>query len=115
MRSRAKAVNFGIVYGIGAFSLAKDIGVSNKEAKQYIDNYLAHYSGVNDYMQKMIDLAKDKGYSETLFHRKRYLPELASSNHMMRAFGERVARNMPIQGTAADIIKRLMTGLQRKI
>lgn len=115
MRSRAKAVNFGIVYGIGAFSLAKDIGVSNKEAKQYIENYLAHYSGVDDYMKKMIDLAKDKGYSETLFHRKRYLPELASSNHMMRAFGERVARNMPIQGTAADIIKIAMVKVDDRL
>lgn len=115
MRSRAKAVNFGIVYGIGAFSLAKDIGVSNKEAKQYIDNYLATYSGVDAYMKRMIDLAKDKGYSETLFHRKRYLPELASSNHMMRAFGERVARNMPIQGTAADIIKIAMVKVDRRL
>ncbi|MGN0534527.1 MAG: DNA polymerase I [Eubacterium sp.] len=115
MRSRAKAVNFGIVYGIGAFSLAKDIGVSNKEAKQYIDNYLATYSGVDAYMKRTIDLAKDKGYSETLFHRKRYLPELASSNHMMRAFGERVARNMPIQGTAADIIKIAMVKVDRRL
>lgn len=115
MRSRAKAVNFGIVYGIGAFSLAKDIGVSNKEAKQYIDNYLSTYSGVDAYMKRMIDLAKDKGYSETLFHRKRYLPELASSNHMMRAFGERVARNMPIQGTAADIIKIAMVKVDRRL
>lgn len=115
MRSRAKAVNFGIVYGIGAFSLAKDIGVSNKEAKQYIENYLAHYSGVDDYMKKMIDIAKDKGFSETLFHRKRYLPELASSNHMMRAFGERVARNMPIQGTAADIIKIAMVKVDDRL
>lgn len=115
MRSRAKAVNFGIVYGIGAFSLAKDIGVSNKEAKQYIDNYLATYSGVDDYMKRMIDTAKDKGYSETLFHRKRYLPELASSNHMLRAFGERVARNMPIQGTAADIIKIAMVKVDRRL
>lgn len=115
MRSRAKAVNFGIVYGIGAFSLAKDIGVTNKEAKQYIDNYLATYSGVNRYMQRMIDVAKDKGYSETLFHRKRYLPELASSNHMMRAFGERVARNMPIQGTAADIIKIAMVKVDKRL
>ena len=115
MRSRAKAVNFGIVYGIGAFSLAKDIGVSNKEAKQYIDNYLSTYSGVDAYMKRMIDLAKDRGYSETLFHRKRYLPELASSNHMMRAFGERVARNMPIQGTAADIIKIAMVKVDRRL
>lgn len=115
MRSRAKAVNFGIVYGIGAFSLAKDIGVTNKEAKQYIDNYLATYSGVDAYMHKMIDIAKDKGYSETLFHRRRYLPELASSNHMMRAFGERVARNMPIQGTAADIIKIAMVKVDARL
>ena len=115
MRSSAKAVNFGIVYGIGAFSLAKDIGVSNKEAKQYIDNYLATYSGVDKYMKNMIELAKDKGYSETLFHRKRYLPELASSNHMLRAFGERVARNMPIQGTAADIIKIAMVKVSARL
>ena len=115
MRSRAKAVNFGIVYGIGAFSLAKDIGVTNKEAKQYIDNYLATYSGVDAYMHRMIEIAKDKGYSETLFHRKRYLPELASSNHMMRAFGERVARNMPIQGTAADIIKIAMVKVDARL
>ncbi len=115
MRSRAKAVNFGIVYGIGAFSLAKDIGVSNKDAKQYIDNYLSTYSGVNSYMQKMIDIAKDKGYSETLFKRKRYLPELAASNRMLRAFGERVARNMPIQGTAADIIKIAMVKVDKRL
>lgn len=115
MRSSAKAVNFGIVYGIGAFSLAKDIGVTNKEAKQYIDNYLATYSGVDLYMKQMIELAKDKGYSETLFHRKRYLPELSSSNHMMRAFGERVARNMPIQGTAADIIKIAMVKVDKRL
>ncbi|MCM1114216.1 MAG: DNA polymerase I [Clostridium sp.] len=115
MRSSAKAVNFGIVYGIGAFSLAKDIGVTNKEAKQYIDNYLSTYSGVDAYMKRMIDIAKDKGYSETLFHRKRYLPELASSNHMMCAFGERVARNMPIQGTAADIIKIAMVKVDKRL
>lgn len=115
MRSRAKAVNFGIVYGIGAFSLAKDIGVTNKEAKQYIDNYLATYSGVDAYMHRMIEVAKEKGYSETLFKRKRYLPELAASNHMMRAFGERVARNMPIQGTAADIIKIAMVKVDKRL
>ncbi len=115
LRSRAKAVNFGIVYGIGAFSLAKDIGVSNKEAKAYIDGYLAHFSGVAAYMNKMIETAKDKGYSETLFNRRRYLPELASSNHMLRAFGERVARNMPIQGTAADIIKIAMIRVDNRL
>lgn len=108
LRSRAKAVNFGIVYGIGAFSLAKDINVTRKEAQEYINNYLATYSGVDKYMSHMIDLAREKGYSETLFNRRRYLPELSSSNHMLRSFGERVARNMPIQGTAADIIKIAM-------
>lgn len=115
LRSRAKAVNFGIVYGIGAFSLAKDIGVSMKEAKQYIDNYLATYNGVDNYMHRMIELAKDNGYSETLFNRRRYLPELSSSNHIQRAFGERVARNMPIQGTAADIIKIAMIKVDKRL
>lgn len=113
LRSRAKAVNFGIVYGIGAFSLAKDIGVSRKEAQEYINNYLATFSGVDKYMNHMIELAKERGYSETLFNRRRYLPELSSSNHMLRAFGERVARNMPIQGTAADIIKIAMVKVDK--
>lgn len=108
MRSRAKAVNFGIVYGIGAFSLSKDIGVSIKEADRYIKAYLLHYSGVNQYMQNTIDDAKEKGYVTTMFNRRRYLPELSSSNRITRSFGERVARNMPIQGTAADIIKIAM-------
>lgn len=115
MRSRAKAVNFGIVYGIGAFSLAKDIGVSHKEAKEYIDSYLNTYNGVAGYMDKMIDLAKDKGYAKTLFGRRRYLPELSASNHMLRSFGERVARNMPIQGTAADIIKIAMVKVDKRL
>jgi DNA polymerase-1 len=115
MRSRAKAVNFGIVYGIGAFSLAKDIGVTRKEAQEYIDNYLATYSGVAKYMDHMIELAKERGYSETLFNRRRYLPELASSNHMLKSFGERVARNMPIQGTAADIIKIAMVKVDERL
>lgn len=115
LRSRAKAVNFGIVYGIGAFSLAKDIGVSNKEAKEYIDSYMHTYQGVAAYMQRMIDAAKDTGYATTLFGRRRYLPELAASNHMLRAFGERVARNMPIQGTAADIIKIAMVRVDRRL
>ena len=108
MRSRAKAVNFGIVYGIGAFSLSKDIGVTRKEADQYIKDYLRHYSGVDNYMKSVVDSAKDKGYAETIFGRRRYLPELSSSNFNLRAFGERVARNMPIQGAAADIIKIAM-------
>lgn len=115
LRSRAKAVNFGIVYGIGAFSLAKDIGVSVKEAKDYINGYLNHFSGVAEYMNKMVADAKENGYAQTLFKRRRYLPELASSNHMMRAFGERVAMNMPIQGTAADIIKIAMIRVDNRI
>ena len=108
MRSRAKAVNFGIVYGIGAFSLAKDIGVTRKEADTYIKSYLATYPQVAQYMDDTISEAKLNGYVTTLFGRRRYLPELASSNGMLRAFGERVARNAPIQGTAADIIKLAM-------
>ena len=108
MRSRAKAVNFGIVYGIGPFSLAKDIGVTRAEADSYIKGYLANFSGVSRYMKDVVEKAKENGYVETVFARRRYLPELSSSNGMMRAFGERVALNMPIQGTAADIIKIAM-------
>ncbi len=108
MRSRAKAVNFGIVYGIGAFSLAKDIGVTRAEADRYIKGYLHNFSGVDSYMQRVITDAKNNGYVSTLFGRRRYLPELTASNAMLRSFGERVARNMPIQGTAADIIKIAM-------
>ncbi len=108
MRSRAKAVNFGIVYGIGAFSLSKDIGVTRAEASQYIKGYLATYPQVDAYMHRIIEQAKADGFVTTLFGRRRYLPELSSSNAAIRAFGERVARNMPIQGTAADIIKIAM-------
>ena len=115
MRSRAKAVNFGIVYGIGAFSLAKDIGVSNKEASEYIKNYLAHYSGVDSYMKNVIENARITGYVETVFGRRRYLPELSATNHITRSFGERVARNMPIQGTAADIIKIAMVRVDERL
>ena len=108
MRSRAKAVNFGIVYGIGAFSLSKDIGVTRAEADKYIKSYLAAYPSIASYMEKVIREAKQNGYVSTYFGRRRYLPELSSSNGMLRAFGERVARNAPIQGTAADIIKIAM-------
>ena len=108
MRSRAKAVNFGIIYGIGAFSLAKNIGVTRKEAEDYIKTYLDHFSGVRNYMTNVVEHAKETGYVETLFGRRRYLPELSSSNFNLRSFGERVAMNMPIQGTAADIIKIAM-------
>ena len=108
LRSKAKAVNFGIVYGIGAFSLAKDIHSTRAEADSFIKAYLSLYSSIDAYMKRSIAEAKDKGYAETLFHRRRALPELSSSNPALRAFGERVARNMPIQGTAADIIKIAM-------
>ncbi len=108
MRSRAKAVNFGIVYGIGAFSLSKDIGVTRAEADKYIKSYLAAYPSIASYMEKVISEAKQNGYVSTYFGRRRYLPELSSSNGALRAFGERVARNAPIQGTAADIIKIAM-------
>ena len=108
MRSRAKAVNFGIIYGIGAFSLAKNIGVTRKEAEEYIKTYLDHFSGVRNYMTNVVEHAKETGYVETLFGRRRYLPELSSSNFNLRSFGERVAMNMPIQGTAAEIIKIAM-------
>ena len=108
MRRHAKAVNFGIVYGISEFSLSEDIGVSRKEARQYIDNYLAHYAGVRAYMHDIVEQAKKDGYVTTLFGRRRELPELKSSNFNIRSFGERVALNTPIQGTAADIIKLAM-------
>ena len=113
-RSRAKAVNFGIVYGITSFSLANDIGVLPREAKAYMDNYLAKYSGVREYMANIVEKAKALGYVDTLYGRRRYLPELKSSNFNTRAFGERVALNMPIQGTAADIIKIAMINATKR-
>ncbi|MBE6797707.1 MAG: DNA polymerase I [Ruminococcaceae bacterium] len=115
MRSRAKAVNFGIVYGIGAFSLAKDIGVTRAEADRYIKGYLAAYPSVDRYMKSIIEKARNDGYVSTLFGRRRYLPELASSNKMLQGFGERVARNAPIQGTAADIIKIAMVKVSERL
>lgn len=108
MRSRAKAVNFGIVYGISAFSLAQDIGVPVQEADSYIKGYLETYSGVKRYMEETVEFARTNGYVKTLFGRRRNLPELAAAKKATRSFGERVAMNMPIQGTAADIIKIAM-------
>ena len=115
MRSSAKAVNFGIVYGIGAWSLGENIGVSTKEAQQYIDSYLSHYSGVDRFMKESIETAKKCGFAVTSYGRRRYLPELSSSNFNLRSFGERVARNMPIQGTAADIIKLAMVKVENRL
>ena len=108
LRSRAKAVNFGIVYGISDFGLAEQIGVSRKEAKKDIEQYLEKYSGIKTFMDNIVEEAKEKGYVETIYHRRRYVPELKSKNYMVRKFGERVAMNTPIQGTAADIMKVAM-------
>ena len=108
MRRHAKAVNFGIVYGISEFSLAEDIGVSRWEAKDYIDSYLAHYHGVREYMKNVVNEAREKGYTATMYGRKRYIPELSSSNFNIRSGAERIALNTPIQGTAADLIKLAM-------
>ena len=114
-RFRAKAVNFGIVYGISPFSLAQDIGVMPYEAKEYIENYFRKYAGVREYMTAIVDSAKKLGYVATLFGRRRYLPEIKSSNYNIRSFGERVALNMPIQGTAADIIKIAMINVSNRL
>lgn len=114
MRARSKTVNFGILYGMSAFSLAQDLKISRFDAQNYINKYLEHYSGINNYMNEIILLAKEQGYVETIFHRRRYLPELNSSNFLLRSFGERVARNMPIQGSAADIIKIAMINVYKR-
>ena len=114
-RSSAKAVNFGIVYGIGEYSLSQDLKISVKQAKQYIENYLDKYSGVKAYMQRIKEEAREKGYVETLMHRRRYIPEITSSNFNTRSFGERVALNTPIQGTAADIIKLAMVRIYQRL
>ena len=115
MRRRAKAVNFGIVYGISAFSLSQDIGVTVAEAKAYMEAYFATFPGVRKYMDDVVARAKERGYVETLFHRRRDLPEIKSSNFNMRSFGERVALNMPIQGTAADIMKLAMVAVEKRL
>ena len=114
-RRHAKAVNFGIVYGISEFSLAEDIGVSRYEAKDYIDSYLAHYSGVREYMKNVVVKARESGYTATLYGRKRYIPELTASNFNIRSGAERIALNTPIQGSAADLIKLAMIGVENAL
>lgn len=114
-RRSAKAVNFGIVYGIGAFSLAKDINVSVAEAKRYIDDYLTHYSGVREYMENVTKSAEKDGWAVTMFGRKRFIPEILSTNKTVKALGKRIAMNTPIQGTAADIIKIAMVRVYRRL
>ena len=115
MRRSAKAVNFGIVYGISPFSLSQDIGVSVQQAKEYMEKYFEHYSGVRAYMDGVVEQAKKDGYVTTLFARRRWIPELKSSNFNTRSFGERVALNAPIQGTAADIIKLAMIRVRNRL
>jgi DNA polymerase-1 len=115
LRSKAKAVNFGIVYGIGDFSLSKDLGITRKEARTYIDGYLDKYANVKKYMNDIVAQGKELGYVTTMFGRRRYLPELKSSNFNVRSFGERIAMNMPIQGSAADIIKIAMVKVHSEL
>ena len=115
MRKRAKAVNFGIVYGISGFSLAKDIGTSTQEASKYIKNYLMNYPNVDVYLEEVVNEAKDKGYTVTPMGRRRYIPELNAANGMLRAFGKRVAMNAPIQGAAADIMKLAMIKVDKAL
>ena len=114
-RRNAKAVNFGIVYGISAFGLSEDLNISRSDAKKYMEDYLATYPGVKEYQDSAVEDAKEKGYAVTLYKRRRPMPELKSGNFMQRQFGERVAMNAPIQGTAADIMKIAMIRVYRRI
>ena len=114
-RSNAKAVNFGIVYGISDFGLGEQLGISRKKAKQYIEQYLEQYSGIKRFMTEVVEHAKETGYVETLFRRRRYIPELKSNNYMVRQFGQRAAMNTPIQGTAADIMKIAMINVLQEL
>ena len=115
LRKRAKAVNFGIVYGIGDYSLSVDLGITKKQAGEYIANYLARFHAIDSYLKDTVRMAYDHGFVETIFGRRRYIPELKASNKMMRSFGERVAMNSPIQGSAADIIKIAMVNTRNAL
>lgn len=115
MRSRAKAVNFGIVYGISDYGLSRDLKIPRKESKKYIENYMAYYSNIEKYMKDIVEQGKKDGYVTTYFGRRRYIPELASRNFNIRSFGERIALNTPVQGTAADIIKAAMVGVYNRL
>ena len=115
MRKRAKAVNFGILYGMGDFSLADDLHISRAQAKEYIESYLSSYKGIEKFLEDTIENAKADGYATTMFSRRRYIPELTAPNKMVRNFGERVARNSPIQGSSADIIKIAMINVDKKL
>ncbi len=115
MRRRAKAINFGIIYGMGAYGLSSDLDISVKEASEYIDNYFTHYKLVKEFIDKTIDGAREAGFTETLFGRRRFIPELSSRTPATRKFGERIAINTPIQGTAADMIKAAMVSIYRRL
>ncbi|MDD5603694.1 MAG: DNA polymerase I, partial [Eubacteriales bacterium] len=115
IRNRAKAVNFGIIYGIGDFSLARDLGITRKEAREYIDGYLDRYPGVRLYMKEIVEFGRENGYVLTLMNRRRYLPELKSPAFNTRSFGERIAFNTPVQGSAADIIKKAMVDVHKRL
>ncbi|MBQ7783647.1 MAG: DNA polymerase I, partial [Oscillospiraceae bacterium] len=115
MRRAAKAVNFGIVYGIGAFSLSKDIDVSVAQADRYIKSYLTNFSGVSEFMERTVSDAEKNGYAETIFGRRRYIPELLAKNKNIQAFGKRAAMNAPVQGAAADIIKIAMVKVYQRL
>jgi len=114
-RRNAKAVNFGIVYGISSFGLSQDLSITRKEAAAYIEKYFETYPGIKEFLDRMVSDAKEQGYISTMFGRRRPVPELKSSNFMQRAFGERVAMNSPIQGTAADIIKIAMIRVNERM
>lgn len=115
MRRRAKAVNFGIVYGISDYGLSKNLNISRKKAQEFIDNYFEQYPQIKEYMDKAVQIAREKGYAETIMHRRRYLPDIHAKNFNIRSFAERTAINSPIQGSAADIIKIAMINMQRKL
>lgn len=115
LRSMAKAVNFGIVYGISDYGLSQNLNIPRKDAKTYIDNYLDHFQGIKNYMSEEVEVGKKLGYVETILHRRRYIPELKAKNFNIRSFGERVALNTPIQGSAADIIKIAMVGVYMEL
>jgi DNA polymerase-1 len=115
MRKRSKAINFGILYGMGDFSLAEDLHITRKQAKEYIDNYLSSYPNIDAYLKNIKQTAAEQGYVTTMLGRRRYIPELSSPNKMVQAFGQRVAMNSPIQGSAADIIKLAMIAVHRRL
>jgi len=115
MRDQAKAVNFGIVYGMSDYGLSQNLNITRKEAKKFIDRYFESYPGVKNYMEEIVQEAKHTGYVTTLMNRRRYLPEINSRNFNRRSFAERTAMNTPIQGSAADIIKKAMIDLYRKL